>query len=125
MKRRHALRFENGGRRGETVPLAPGEDGELPVLGRRPGNAIQIVDPSVSGRHAEFVLAPDGVTVRDLGSTNGTRVGDERVSEQRLAHGDVLHFGNVRVTFLDALVAEPEAAARGVPGPVAGPVPAQ
>ena len=104
MKRRHALRFENGVRRGETVALEGGEDDPALVLGRRPGCAIQVVDPSVSGRHAEFVLDADGVLVRDLGSTNGTKVGEERISEMRLAHGDVLHFGNVRASFVDALV---------------------
>ena len=129
MNRRHALRFENGERRGETLALDAGEADSL-SLGRRAGNGIVVQDPSVSGRHAEFAFDDQGVTVRDLGSTNGTRVGDERISEQRLAHGDTLHFGNVRATFLDALIeapvpapspsAPPEPAARKRPSP-AGP----
>ena len=58
----------------------------------------------MSGVHAEFVIDDEGVLVRDLGSTNGTRVGAERISERRLAHGDQVLLGNVRMLFIDAKV---------------------
>jgi hypothetical protein len=101
MERRYALRFESGERRGEMLPLAG-----ACTVGRRPGNTIQIVDASVSGRHAELVVDDDGVLLRDLGSTNGTRVDAERVSERRLAHGDQVLLGNVRLLFIDADVGQ-------------------
>lgn len=98
MQQRYALRFENGERRGETIPIT----GSGITVGRKPGNSVQILDASVSGRHAELVVDSEGVLVRDLGSTNGTRIGSERISEQRVAHADAVLFGNVRLTFIDS-----------------------
>ncbi|MBM3990262.1 MAG: FHA domain-containing protein [Planctomycetes bacterium] len=97
MQPRYSLRFENGERQGETVPIS----GSSFTVGRRPGNSVQVSDPSVSGRHAEFTVEPDGVLVRDLGSTNGTKFGSERISERRLVHGDVVVLGSVKLTLLD------------------------
>lgn len=97
MQDRYVLRFESGDRAGETVPISS----RGATLGRRPGSSVQILDASVSGRHAEISIDDDGVLLRDLGSTNGTRVGKERVSEQRLAHGDLVTLGNIEMTFLD------------------------
>ena len=96
MEPRPALRFETGDRRGETIPIPSGGL----TVGRKPGHSLQILDASVSGRHAEVVLDADGALVRDLGSTNGTRVRDERVTEARLSDGDVVVFGSVRMRFL-------------------------
>lgn len=96
MTKSYSLRFENGERRGETVPIA----GERFTVGRKPGNSLQIVEGSVSGKHAELVMDAKGMLLRDLGSTNGTRVGDDRIIEMRVQPGAVLSFGNVRVTLL-------------------------
>lgn len=109
MQARYALRFDSGERKGEQVPIS----GAGVSIGRKPGNSVQLLDGSVSGRHAEFALDPDGVVLRDLGSTNGTKVGGERVSERRLAHGDAVMLGNVRLTFLDTERAAPEPADMG------------
>jgi len=98
MHHRYSLRFETGERRGEKIPIP--ESGLS--VGRRPGNSLQILDPSVSGQHAELVIDDQGVRVEDLGSTNGTRVGDQKVTERRLAHADVVVFGNVQLVFQDA-----------------------
>lgn len=102
MPNRFALRFENGERRGEKVELAS----PTVSVGRRPGSGLQILDASVSGKHAEFITISGSVHVRDLGSTNGTRVGAERISERELAHGDQVLIGNVRLTFTDGEVGE-------------------
>lgn len=97
MEPRYSLRFENGERKGETIPVP---DSGLSV-GRKPGNTLQIVDNSVSGSHAELSTDKFGVTVKDTGSTNGTRVNGERVLEKRLTHGDALVFGTVELRFTD------------------------
>ena len=97
MEPRYSLRFENGERKGETIPVP---EGGLSV-GRKPGHSLQIVDNSVSGSHAELAIDKFGVTVKDTGSTNGTRVNGERVIEKRLAHGDALVFGTVELRFAD------------------------
>ncbi len=111
MQARYALRFDSGERKGEQVSIS----GAGVTIGRKPGNSVQLLDGSVSGRHAEFSLDSNGVVLRDLGSTNGTKVGGERVSERRLEHGDAVLLGNVRLTFLDTQRPAPEAAAVGGP----------
>jgi pSer/pThr/pTyr-binding forkhead associated (FHA) protein len=61
---------------------------------------VVVNDSNVSRRHAEFVCAAGEVVVRDLGSTNGTRVNGVVVSgEQILRHGDVIGLGSVTLTF--------------------------
>ncbi|MBK8178217.1 MAG: FHA domain-containing protein [Planctomycetes bacterium] len=108
MTHRYALRFEEGERRGEVVALT----GAATTFGRKPGNSVQVLDPSVSGKHAEVVVDGDQVTLRDLGSTNGSRVNGERISERRLQVGDRLMLGTVELVLLDAQ-AKPAAAPHG------------
>jgi hypothetical protein len=100
MEHRYSLRFESGERKGESIPITTAG---LSV-GRKPGNTLQILDNSVSGSHAELSFDGEGVLLKDTGSTNGTRVGNQRVLEQHLSDGDVVTFGNVRMTFRDAKV---------------------
>lgn len=97
MTNRFLLRFTSGEREGESVPLSAPRS----TLGRRPGNTLQVQDGSISGQHAEFLIEGARVTLRDLDSTNGTRVGGARITEQALAHGDRLAFGSVEGVFVD------------------------
>ena len=70
------------------------------VLGRQLQSDIVLNDTNVSRTHAEFVSAAGEVTVKDLGSTNGTKVNGVLVTnEQLLQHGDVINFGTVQVRF--------------------------
>ena len=70
------------------------------VLGRNLECDIVVNDSNVSRRHAEFTCAAGEVAVRDLGSTNGTRVNGVVITgEQILQHGDVVGFGSVQITF--------------------------
>jgi len=73
--------------------MLPIEQGEL-VLGRGHGAGAQIEDAGLSRLHAR-VFAEDGVWyVEDLGSKNGTFVGNEAVEGKRaLRDGDRLHIG--------------------------------
>ncbi|KRE62332.1 FtsK/SpoIIIE domain-containing protein [Nostocoides sp. Soil756] len=65
---------------GRTWPLeAPGV-----VVGRAPGDGFRLADPSLSRRHARVTVAPGGLGVEDLGSTNGVLV-DGRRAEGRVA----------------------------------------
>lgn len=98
MQSRFALRIESGDHAGEIVPL----DGPSVTIGRRPGNTFRLGDTSVSGQHAEFRVTDDAVVLRDLGSTNGTKVGARDVADgQALAHGDEILLGHVRLRFED------------------------
>ncbi|MEP7016063.1 MAG: FHA domain-containing protein [Verrucomicrobiota bacterium] len=68
---------------------------ELITIGRAPDNLIVIDDPSVSGRHAEIRLVGDTYHLKDLGSTNGTRVNGIPTTETALRFDDRLRFGGV------------------------------
>ena len=79
MTSRFQLRFQEGERAGETIPLA-----QSPLsVGRKPGVSIQVTDASVSGNHAELTVSSEVVQVRDLGSTNGNASG------RSTGHGDL------------------------------------
>jgi pSer/pThr/pTyr-binding forkhead associated (FHA) protein len=66
-------------------------------IGRREGNDLIISDPSISGSHCEIEKNASGYTLRDLGSTNGTRVNGETVAVSGLFRNDVIHVGDVSV----------------------------
>lgn len=68
-------------------------------IGRSPECDITIMDSSVSRHHAEIRPRGDGFVIRDLDSTNGTRVNGVRVTERELHDGDELTFGNTRMIF--------------------------
>lgn len=77
------------------LELGPG----VITVGRRPDNDMVLSDRAVSGRHARIVLTRDGVTVQDLGSTNGTLVNGKRIKTQELRQGDVVTMGTYRLEF--------------------------
>jgi pSer/pThr/pTyr-binding forkhead associated (FHA) protein len=87
------LKIVSGTRAGEQISLTQ------PVLriGRREGNDLVISDPSISGSHCEIEKSATGYTLRDLGSTNGTRVNGETVTVSGLFRNDVIHVGDVSV----------------------------
>lgn len=69
------------------------------TIGRSPENAIQLDDISVSGRHAELSLNEQTCHLRDLGSTNGTLVNGEPVTQVQLRAGDRIRFGKVEAYY--------------------------
>lgn len=73
--------------------------GETMVVGRSRECDVKVDDPNVSRRHAELRRSPEGWTVVDLGSTNGTKVNGRRVDEMALSHGDDVMFGLTRYRF--------------------------
>ena len=70
------------------------------VLGREEGNDLVMDWPSVSRRHAEVILDGQTVTIRDLGSTNGTEVNGVTVQKQQLRDGDQVTIGQVLLRFM-------------------------
>jgi len=74
-------------------------DGEH-VLGRDAELELFLDAPDVSRRHAQIRITGDEATIEDLDSKNGTFVSDRRVgSATRLADGDSIRVGSVRLTF--------------------------
>ncbi len=66
------------------------------TVGRERDNSLVLADPTVSRHHARLALESGALVVYDLGSTNGTFVNEQRISQQRLQAGDVVRFGGVR-----------------------------
>lgn len=70
------------------------------MVGRNLDCDIVVSDTNVSRHHAELSCAGGEVVIRDLGSTNGTKVnGVAVVQDQVLQHGDVVNFGSAQVRF--------------------------
>ncbi|MCU0301457.1 MAG: FHA domain-containing protein [Candidatus Nanopelagicales bacterium] len=67
-------------------------------LGRGSDVDIRIDDPGVSRHHAEIVLGTE-VTLRDLGSTNGTLVNGRMVRTAALADGAHIQMGSTNLTY--------------------------
>ena len=65
------------------------------TLGRVADNAIQIDDASVSSHHAELTRDGSDYILRDLDSTNGTRLNGVSHSEGKLKDGDQITFGEI------------------------------
>ena len=72
---------------------------ETYTIGRSPENSIRLEDVSVSGRHAEVVLVAENCYLKDLGSTNGTLVNGQPVTDVQLRPGDRIRFGKVEACF--------------------------
>jgi two-component system response regulator GlrR len=71
------------------------------ILGAGADCHVIIDNPSVSRAHVELGLVPEGISVRDLGSRNGTFYLGHRVQAMTLAPGARIHVGPVEIA-LDA-----------------------
>ncbi|NOY91446.1 MAG: FHA domain-containing protein [Deltaproteobacteria bacterium] len=65
------------------------------VVGRAWPADVVVADPSLSRQHARFTWEEGGVVVEDLGSTNGTQLGGERVERARVSPGVAVMLGSV------------------------------
>src|SRR5262245_40635036 len=61
------------------------------TIGRENGSAeIVIQDAEISRRHAAITVKNEHFYLEDLGSTNGTQVNGQDISEVQLGHGDTI-----------------------------------
>jgi len=102
--------FAGGEKDGQKVPL----DKPRVTFGRNPKNVVQLNDNGMSGFHAEIAREGGAYVLRDLGSTNGTLVDGEPVSETALQHGARIRMGNTRFVFVDPTVSDFEKAMAAV-----------
>lgn len=66
------------------------------LIGRAPDAEIRIESPKISRRHAQITVDGDTAVVEDLGSKNGTFVGDIRIEEPTpLKNNDQLRLGQL------------------------------
>ena len=66
---------------------------EAITIGRGPDNSIVVNDPSISTHHAQLLLEGGTYRLKDLDSTNGTRVNGKPVTEAVLRFDDRIRFG--------------------------------
>jgi DNA-binding winged helix-turn-helix (wHTH) protein len=79
------------------------------VIGRDPAAGVSLDSTVISRRHARVVIARGRAIVEDLGSKNGTFVGDERLaSPWTLKDGDQIRVGDFTLTFHAAAVVPTE-----------------
>ncbi len=82
---------------------APEQEYELSkssiTIGRAMTNDIIVNDSRVSRGHARLECGPDGCSVRDLGSSNGTRVNGNRIESINLIPGDIINLGSTQLRF--------------------------
>jgi pSer/pThr/pTyr-binding forkhead associated (FHA) protein len=70
---------------------------EKTTIGRVEDNTFQIAEPSVSSHHCEVLLRGDEVVIKDLNSTNGTFINDEKITESVLKPGQTLRLGQIEI----------------------------
>ncbi|MBX3248862.1 MAG: sigma 54-dependent Fis family transcriptional regulator [Myxococcales bacterium] len=92
------VRVLEGPDAGEQVTV----DGETLSVGTAEGNDLALSDPTVSRYHLELVRSERGVKVTDLGSTNGTIVGQVAVERGLVQLGASLRIGRTKIIVEDA-----------------------
>ena len=69
------------------------------TIGRVADNMIVIDDPSVSNRHALLEISGETYRLKDLDSTNGTKVNAVPITETVLRFGDRVRFGAIEARY--------------------------
>jgi pSer/pThr/pTyr-binding forkhead associated (FHA) protein len=78
------------------------------TVGRLQDNIICLDDGAISSHHAELSKKGEDYVVRDLNSTNGTRVNGQRIVETRLYHGDAVAFGHIQLQYFSSSKSAPQ-----------------
>ena len=92
------FRIMNGLLEGQRIGIP---DAREIVIGREEGVEITLEDDLVSRRHAKVRRDWSGTHVEDLGSRNGVRVNQERITRKTLADRDEVEIGRVRLLYVD------------------------
>ena len=96
------------------------------TIGRVEDNTFQIAEPSVSSHHCEVVLRGNEVVIKDLNSTNGTFINEEKITESVLKPGQTLRLGQIELRLEDGAPAATAApAASGSTPSAPAPAPAK
>ncbi len=72
------------------------------IIGRGKEHDISLSDPAVSrDRHAMIIMQRNDYILRDLGSSYGTFLNDQRIDgEIQVRHGDVIRVGDTELSFV-------------------------
>jgi pSer/pThr/pTyr-binding forkhead associated (FHA) protein len=94
------LAYSGGSKDGQRLALAA----DRITFGRNKSNSVTLDDANVSTYHCEVTREGGAYIVRDLGSTNGTLVDGEPITEQALQHGARIRIGMTMLVFVDPTV---------------------
>jgi hypothetical protein len=72
---------------------------ERTVVGRDTSADIAIADTKLSRQHFEVIWDGHAAGIRDLGSTNGTRLAGQRISQSPLASDSIISAGDTQFVF--------------------------
>jgi hypothetical protein len=89
------LHISSGVLEGKVIDLIE----ERVTVGRALDNLLRLEDGTVSHHHAVFIQDAGDYKLRDLNSTNGTRVNGMRIVETKLNNGDQVRMGAVEMRF--------------------------
>ena len=93
----------DGSLRGTTLAL-----GQAPILiGRAPECTLVLEDDYASGRHARFFLQQGVWYLEDLGSTNGTYVGDRKITRAKLENRGEFEIGSTTLMLIRSALETP------------------
>jgi hypothetical protein len=99
---RVVLEILDGPLAGRTVELT---EGQVVTVGRTAKSQLMLPhDSFLSSQHFAVECRPDGCFARDAGSSNGTWVNGQKITEHALAHGDQLAAGQTRFRLLIAAI---------------------
>ncbi len=105
--REHFLVVLTGTKRGQRVALG----GQALIIGRKPPARLVLPDPRISGRHCSVEIMGDTAIVSDLGSSNGSFVGEARIAAPTaLFDGATLRVGDQWLRYEKRVRSEIEAA---------------
>lgn len=85
----------SGDVKGKTFNL---DEGDFSV-GRSSDNTVSINNATVSGHHCKITRDGEHFVLRDLGSTNGTRVNTKDIQEHTLKPKDLVQVGSIEFLF--------------------------
>ena len=85
----------SGDVKGKTFNL---DEGDFSV-GRSSDNTVSINNATVSGHHCKITKDGEHFILRDLGSTNGTRVNTKDIQEHSLKPKDLVQVGSIEFLF--------------------------
>jgi len=86
------------------------------VIGREPSCDLVLSDERCSRRHAVLADGPDGLTIRDAGSSNGIWVNGRQLRRSRLRPGDTVRLGDTVIRILPEAAETVLATAADFPG---------
>jgi len=90
----HAVLLVNSDGRTNSFVLSK----KINTIGRHTTNDIVIGEQTITGKHAIIEIIDKQIILKDLGSTNGTFVNQEKIKSKTIVNGDHIKMGNIEMT---------------------------